>query len=170
MMNWERFQRQWTRYFWFNEETMKKTMYKAYLVYQQVMDETPRTFFSGTTVHGTTLLNWECAWFFSRDCAMLTGNHRDEEQFLFFPIRNRVTSLSLNNRPTTIGQLSVTFTLDDGTAHTLEAWGNYCEVLKDIIVNYLKPNLKLNSGPHQERETTALHLRHARSKHPLLRP
>jgi len=90
-----------------------------------------------------------------------------EERYLMIPIRDRVVSLALNNRPSTLGGLSVEFTLDDGSRHAFEAWDNYCEVLKDIIVNYLQPNLRM-SGPSQGITPTAINLKHGHAPHPML--
>jgi len=167
MMSWGRLQQQWTRYFHFLEDTMGSKVYKGYLVYQQLSNETPRTFFSGTQTQGTTLLQWKKVWFFTRDYALMTGNSLDE-RYVLIPIRNRITSLALNNRPSTLGGLAIEFTLDDGSSHTLEAWGNYCEVLKDIIINYLKPNMKTN-GAAQELTRTAISMERGRATHPMLR-
>ena len=167
MMSWGRIQQQWTSYFQFLEDNMNSKVYKSYLVFQQLSTETPRAFFSGTRVRGATLLQWKKAWFFTGDYAMMTGNTL-EERYVLIPIKNRITSLVLNNRPSTIGGLSVEFTLDEGSSHVLEAWGSYCEVLKDIIINYLKPNLKMNA-PSPELAQTAISLERGYAPHPMLR-
>ena len=146
---WQALQKQWNVYFWFNECKMNSWVYKAHLVFHQMFNETPRIFFSGTNTRGQALLEWKTAWFFTEDTIMKVDYQNGNENYEFIPIKNRITRITLNNRPNTVGALAIQFTLDDGEQHTLEAWGNYCEVLKDVVLNYLRPNMNV---PPSDRE------------------
>jgi len=168
MKRWEDTQKQWNDYFWFNEENMRARIYKAYLVFRQLVDERPKIFFSGTRTRGTALLHWKIVWFFTHDYAMKMENVSGEDKYTLIPLRNNVTTLTLDNRPCTAGMLSVEITLDDGSRHTLEAWDRYTEVLRDVILDYLKPNMKMARPPqqHQMQEARPVAYKRVRRQKP----
>ncbi len=170
-MTWQSFKDQWTDFFWIFDENMRGKVYKAHLVFKELFPgETPLVFFNGAKAQGQALLRWKETWFFTRDHILIMDHSGEEEEYEILPLKNGVLRIKLNNRPSTAGGLSLGFSLVDRGDYQLDAWWHYCEVLREVLMNYLKPNLMVRTGPVREPVTTrkTLGVRPVVRRHPLL--
>lgn len=91
---------------------------------------------------------YENLWLFSDDCCMEANNFITEDSFDCSVLKNRITRWEVNKQnydfrdTSEKSRLNINFNMENDISGTLKASRENCNVLKDIFLTYIKPNLK----------------------------
>ncbi len=129
-------------------EALNEKIEKIYEFYQEILPEEIKDIFVTDYMKKDGTREYENLWFFSEKYGMEAKQFIIKDDFDITPIQKHVCYWSIEKRDYDFkeaidnSRLFLHFRLDNRIMGELKASKKNCDYLRDIIIKYIKPNLK----------------------------
>ena len=124
----------------------------VYAFYSEILDEDVLDVFVTEYIDGEGRREYENLWFFTATYAMEAKQFLTKDDFDFAPIKNRVLRWKIAKRDydfkeaTVKSRMHLYVALGNGIKCGFKASQENCDSLRDVFLNYFKPNVVIASG------------------------